>query len=201
MPRARRRGDLNEREPADPLRPPLEQALHRPQPLLDALGVVEPIDADADRLVVRQAVPPPHLGPALRDRAWRSKVRRGRPLDRNGIPLHRRQLAPVRHGERLAIDPRLELPIDRVDEVVAMKLRVEPENAAAEQAVEQLLPPRANRERFRIRPRNVPERNDRRSRQRLPDHARQQREVIVLDEHDRVAATSLPRPPPRAKCD
>ncbi len=67
-----------------------------------------------------------------------------------------------------------------------MELRVEAEDAAAEHAVEQLVPPRADRERLGVRPRNVPERDDRRARQQVADHARQQREMVVLHEDDRV---------------
>ena len=43
---ARRRGHLHEDEPADPLRVLLQQPLDRVQPLQDALGVVEAVDAD-----------------------------------------------------------------------------------------------------------------------------------------------------------
>ena len=53
---ARRRGDLDERELPDPLRLQLEQALDRAEALDDALGVVEAVDADAERVVRRQVV-------------------------------------------------------------------------------------------------------------------------------------------------
>ena len=72
-----------------------------------------------------------------------------------------------------------------------MELRVEAEDAAAEQAVEQLVAPRADGERLRVRPGNVPERDDRRVRQPLADHPRQQREVVVLHQHDRVVGLRL----------
>ena len=85
----------------------------------------------------------------------------------------------------LAVDARLEQPVDGVEEVVAVELRVEAEDAAAEQAVEQLLAPRADREGLRVGPGNVPEGDDRRVGQALADHPRQQREVVVLDQHHR----------------
>ncbi len=72
-----------------------------------------------------------------------------------------------------------------------MKLRVETEDAAAEEAVEQLIAPRADGERFGIRPRNVPERQDRGVGQSLADHPRQQREVIILDQHDGISRGGL----------
>ena len=66
-----------------------------------------------------------------------------------------------------------------------------PRMRAAEQAVEQLLAPRADGEGLGIGPGNVPERDDGRARQALAHHARQQREVIVLHQHDRVVGARL----------
>ena len=85
----------------------------------------------------------------------------------------------------LALDAAFQEAVDAFGEVVAVELDVKADDRAAEQAVENLLAPRADAEDFRVRPRNVPEGDDRRFRQLLPDHARQQREVIVLDQHDR----------------
>ena len=113
--------------------------------------------------------------------------RRRRPFDRDRIAVHRGRLPAEGDRERLAIDARFEQPVDGVDEVVAVELRVEAEDAAAEHPGEQLGAPRADRERLGIRPGNVPERQDRRVRQPLADHPRQQREVVVLHQHDRVA--------------
>jgi hypothetical protein len=64
--------------------------------------------------------------------------------------------------------------------------RVEAQDGAAEQAVENLGPPWTDSERLGVRPWNVPERDDRRARQALAHHAGQQSEVVVLDQHDRV---------------
>ncbi len=72
-----------------------------------------------------------------------------------------------------------------------MELRVEAEDGASEESVDDLLPPRANAEGFRVWPRNVPERDDRRARQALAKHARQQGEVIVLHQDDRVVTVRL----------
>ena len=62
---ARRRGHLHEDEAADPLGMLLEQALDRVEPLEDALGVVEAVDADGQRGVRRQAQPLAHARAAL----------------------------------------------------------------------------------------------------------------------------------------
>src|ERR1051325_6752404 len=47
---ASRGGDLNECELPDPLRLELEETLHGTQPLLDSLGVVQPVHPDPDRV-------------------------------------------------------------------------------------------------------------------------------------------------------
>ena len=72
-----------------------------------------------------------------------------------------------------------------------MVARVEAEDVAAEQPLEQLALPRTDAEGFGIRPRNVPEHDDRRARQPLANVARHEREVIVLHEHDRVLGLRL----------
>jgi hypothetical protein len=72
--------------------------------------------------------------------------------------------------------------------VVDVELRVKADDVRAEQAVEQLDAPWADRERFRIGPRDVPERDDGGLRQALADQARQEGEVVVLHEDDRVVA-------------
>ena len=61
---------------------------------------------------------------------------------------------------------------------------MEAEDAAAQQSGQDLLAPRADREGFRIGPRNVPEGDDRGIGQFLADHPRQQREVVILHQHD-----------------
>ena len=187
---AGRRRDLNEGEPADPFRLHLQQAFDRTQPLLDPLGVIEPVHTDADRVTGRQAVALPHVLAALLDGL--AHQGRGRwPLDRDRVTLDRGRLAPIRDGEHLPIHPRFQQAIDGVHEVVAVEPGVEPENAAAQHAVEQLLAPRADGERFRIRPGNVPERDDRGRRQRLLDHPGQQGEMVVLDKHDGIGGLRL----------
>ena len=41
------------------------------------------------------------------------------------------------HGVLLAIDARFQIAVDRIEEIVAVKLRVEAEDAAAQQAFQQ----------------------------------------------------------------
>ena len=72
-----------------------------------------------------------------------------------------------------------------------MELGVEAEDAAAEQPGEELVAPGADPEPLRVGPRDVPERDHRGPGQPLADHPRQQREVVVLDEDDRVVGVHL----------
>src|SRR4051812_36643832 len=108
----------------------------------------------------------------------------GRPLHGDRISLYQRCLALVSDAESLAVDAGLELSIHSVHEIVAVELGVKAENAAAEEAIEKLLAPRTDCEGFRIWPRDVPECDDRRRRQFLPDHSWHERQVVVLHQHD-----------------
>ena len=108
--------------------------------------------------------------------------------------------APALHDRvLLAIDARLEVAVDGVEEVVAVELRVEAEDAAAEQPFEQLVAPRADAEALGVRPGDVPEGEDRRARQPLADQPRREREVVVLHEDDRVVGVDLVARRRRAK--
>ncbi len=158
---ARRRRDLDEGEFADPFRMCLEQPFDRPEPLLDSLGIVEPVDAGADRMCLAAGGSCRLTSCRHCCHRLRHDTRRWWPFDRDRVPLHRGRCAPVGDGERFPVDSRLEGPIHRVDEIVAVELGVESEDAAAEQAVEQLLAPRADRECLRIRPGDMPEGDDR----------------------------------------
>jgi hypothetical protein len=91
----------------------------------------------------------------------------------------------------LAVDARLEEAVDRVQEVVAVELRVEAQDACAEQAFEQLLAVRADPEQLAVGPGDVPERDHGRARQRAPDQRRRERIVVVLHEDDRVVGIDL----------
>ena len=59
----------------------LEQPLDRREALQDALGVVEAVDADAERRVGRQAEHRADLGAALGDRRWRCSAAGGHSIE------------------------------------------------------------------------------------------------------------------------
>ena len=70
---------------------------------------------------------------------------------------------------------------------------MEAEDRRAEEPVQDLLAPGQDAEGLRVRPRDVPEGDDSCARQTLADHARQEREVIVLHEDDRILGMRLVR--------
>src|SRR5262245_25437569 len=94
-------------------------------------------------------------------------------------------------GRMFAIDPALDETVDRVDEIVAIELRMKTEHGAAEQSLDDRALPGTDAEGFRVGPRNVPERDDGGLRQPLANHLRQQREMIILHEYQRVRALDL----------
>src|SRR6185369_3715469 len=82
----------------------------------------------------------------------------------------------------LAIDTRLELAIDGIEEVIAVMLDVESEKIVPEEAFQNLAFPGADPECFGVGPWNVPELAHNGTRRSLLDQSGKQREVIILDE-------------------
>jgi hypothetical protein len=188
--RAAGRGQLHEDEAPAKLRPQLQQLLHRQHALLEALGVVHAVHADAQQHVLAQAQLGQHARAALLARRRGLRQAR-RPLDGDRVGAHQRAAPAEPHGALLAVDARLEEAVHRVEEVVAVLLGVEAHDAAAEHAREQLHVPRADGEALGVRPGDVPEAEHRRARQALADLPRRQRVVVVLHEDDRVLALGL----------
>src|SRR5262249_34699042 len=54
--RSRRSGNLHERKLADPVRMQVEQTLYGAKTLLNALGIVEPLDTNAQRMILRKRI-------------------------------------------------------------------------------------------------------------------------------------------------
>src|ERR1700722_1521259 len=90
-------------------------------------------------------------------------------VDANRERPHQRDAVAPLYGKSLPLDARLERGIDCLEEIVAVRLGMETDQVRAKQAVEELPLPRANAERFRIGPRNMPEDGDARVGTRLFD--------------------------------
>jgi hypothetical protein len=88
-------------------------------------------------------------------------------------------------GEALEIDAGLERVRHGIEEVQRMASNVEADEVVREHALEHLAAPRQHAERLGVRPRDVPEQRHAQIGTPLLDEARREREVIVLDEHER----------------
>ena len=170
-------GELHEYEPLAVFGIGLEEEAQRPDPLRQALGVVDALDPHPDELGL-DSEPAQELGPGD---AQRVVDELGRDADRER--LHVRRVLAARHRETLPVDARLERAVDRLQEVVAVVLGVEADQVGAEHAEQELALPRADPERLEVGPRDVPEDGDPRVGALGLDERRQRREVIVLDEH------------------
>ena len=95
-----------------------------------------------------------------------------------------RRVLTAHDGEAIPLDPSLDRPLHRLQEVVAVELRVEADEVGAEHAEQDLLLPGTDADGLEVRPRDVPEERDARVGPGLFHQPRQQREVIVLHEHD-----------------
>src|SRR5213075_865937 len=121
------------------LRIALEEPPERAEALRKPLRVVHALDADAEELGRDPEVAPELLARAL----GRVVEERGRDADREGLDGGR----PLAAGDReaLPVDPRLERAVDRLEEVVAVVLRVKADEVGAQHPREQLLLPGADR--------------------------------------------------------
>jgi len=141
--RPARRRDLNEGKLADPLGLQLEQSFDGEKSLDDALGVVQAVDTDPDQPIGSHRMTLADMHPAVRHRPLILQPAR-RPLDGNRVGVDRREAPAVGHRGAVAVDARLKDAIDAGQEMVSMLTGVEPDDAAAEQAFQNLLPPRAD---------------------------------------------------------
>src|SRR5204863_66825 len=151
----------------------------RAAPCRQALRVIHTLDADADELAGdterRQrgrAVGRPRRGAEVGRDADRKRPHVGRVLaadDREAVPF----------------DPPLDGALDGLEEVVAVELRVEADEVGAQHPEQDVRLPGADADGLEVRPRNVPEERHARVGARLLHETGQQREVVVLHEHDR----------------
>ena len=177
-----RHARLHEDEAAVPFRIQGEEAVHREQPLRDALGVVEAVEADHD-LLADEAVllaQPHHLVCDVLSAALHIDLLR---VHADGERAHEGGVAAVRNRRALPVHVGLELAAHRVQEIVAVQADVETEHVVREQALEDLALPRAGTEHLRRRPRDVPEVRDGEVGARRLEHAGQERQVVVVHPH------------------
>src|SRR5260370_3955242 len=90
------------------------------------------------------------------------------------------------YGETFAIDARFHNPIGCLEEVITVRLYVEPDQVGAQESIREFSVPRANAECLLVGPRNVPENCHPSIASSLFDKPGQQREMVVLHQNHRV---------------
>ena len=160
-----------------------DQLAEGAQPGVDALGVVEPVDAEEDLRRVaevaggsgRPASRPPPSGPAPRTR--RSRSRSGRPA---------RDHAAVGQVDLVAVGLVPHPLPHQAHEVLGGAGELEADQVGAEQALEDLAPPRQLAEQLGRRERDVQVEADPQVGAQLAQHRGHQLELVVLHPHDRA---------------
>ncbi len=189
-PRAAGSRELGEGEAPAQFGVTFEQGLHRSEALLDALGVVKAVDAHAQQRVGREVELAPHGRGALRGGGEIVEPAHG-PFDGDGVRPDERTPRALHDGVVLPVDARLDERVDRVEEVVAVLLRVEPDDARPQQPFDELIAPGADAHALGVGPGDVPERDDGRAREAGADHRGGEGEVVVLHEDDGVVRVDL----------
>ncbi len=180
------RRELHEHEALAILGEALEEAAQGAEALGQALGVVEPLHPD-----------PEELGGGVEAREQLLARRGGRVVHEAGSHadrkrLHRRDVLAAGDREALPVDAGLDRALHRVQKVVAVVLGVEADDVGPQHPQQQIVLPRADREGLEVRPRDVPEDGGARIGALALDETRQQREVVVLDQHHgRLGARDL----------
>ena len=160
-----------------------EQGAHRGKPLLDALRVVQPVDAEQDDGRVAEAAA--QLGCLF------SRLRGPREcIDLRSVDGDRE----VGNDHPPSVDDQLgarlvDLGVDQTraepNEVLGSDASLEPDHVGPEQAVEDLVAPRQSHEQLLRRERDVQEEPDAQIRTFGPQHRRHELQLVVVDPHRR----------------
>ena len=173
-----------------------EQLRKRPQPNVDALGVVQPVDAEQD--LARIAELAADLAGPLPDGASAGLLveRRRVDGDREGADLDRAEAdvdfaEPGTHTDRPPRGVRTDETAGQDHEVLRAAGQVEPDQIGAEQALGDLGPPRHLHEQLHRRERDVQKEADGQIGPQHPQHLRDQLQLIVLYPHRRALGRHL----------
>src|SRR6185312_5957749 len=155
---------------------PYQEIVDRADAIKNALGIIEALDTDADTHIGWQREAPPDCVATFADGSLLSKCRR-RPFNRDRIGSDQGFLPTECDRCVLAIDAALHEAIRRFQKIVAEEFGVEAKDGASQQAVDNLLAPWTDDERFGIGPRDMPKGDDRGLWQPVADHPGEQAEV------------------------
>src|SRR5258708_1350962 len=182
---AARCADLHEREPPAVFRVILQQRLDAPQTLQNALSVVHAIHAHTKKVGLNAEFFTESLALLSSIAALPTfGLFRKRNTDRER--MHQRLMVAAVYGKPLEFHARLQRAIHGLQEVDAMRLDMKADQVRAEQSMEDLPLLRTNTEGFGIGPRDMPENRDPRVRPLFLDHAWSEREMVILNQHDRL---------------
>ena len=166
-----RHQELREHDVPAVLRPSLEQPLHREQPLVDALGVVQPVDAED--------FPRPITVPGTRPRRFghRGDVVR---VDADRVGDRRHGASVVFDLTGVAVHVAAQQARRSVQEMIGVAVHLEPHDVGAEHATQQPARPGKHPENVGGGEGDVQERRDPRLRYQLPQVVRRAQELVVL---------------------
>ena len=176
-PLARRGGDLHEHGVVDRHLAVADQLAERAEPVEDALGVVEPVDAEQHPARVAELLA--DLAGPLLDRlgAGQRVQARGVDGDRERPGLHDPAVGQV---DQVAVGLVADPLADQPDEVLRGTGPLEADDVGAEQALEQLAPPGQLLEQLGRRERDVQEEADPQVGAQLAQHRRHQLHLVVV---------------------
>ena len=153
-----------------------QQLPERLEPLLDALGVIQPVDAEDHRLGVAE-FGPDLFGPGADQRAGRERLDLGdvdRDRERGGV----HDPAVLVHSG--AARPQAQQVPGQPEEVLRGQRALEADQVGAEQPAQDLRPARQLHEQFDRRERDVQEEADAQVRADRAEHRRHQLQLVVL---------------------
>jgi len=184
--------DLNEGDAPAHSRAQLEQPLDGQKLLVNPFCVVQTIDADHQSDVRCQSKRLTNSPAAGLD--WRRLARPSiRKLDRHRIGANRGLAAGMHDDVARAVDVHIQYRFDGLDEILAIVRRLQSDDGAAKKTFEELPAPGTPCKVVGIRPRHVPEGDDRGKRDAIANHSRRESEVIILHQDQRTIRLDLLR--------
>ena len=183
--RPARRTNLHERKTLLVSRIQFEESFQSAEPLKDSFGVVDAIHANSQMRGLNS-----HFlaqGAAQRAGAvWIDVCPRiFRKRHANGIGAHARDVTLAVYGKAVPFRKRFQSAVDRLQEIVAVRLNVKANQVGAQQPVNEFTLPWANPEDFGVWPGDMPENRDAGVWANFLNHARNQCQVIVLRQKNR----------------
>ena len=168
----------------------LEETLDAKEALKNALGVIDPIDANGNvQRIGSDFLQQCCLMRMERLSLWLRRRIRERNTDREGT--NQRDVVVTVDRKTLPLNARLQGRVHGLQKIVAMRLNMETDEIGPQQPFQQLVLPWTYPEGLRIRPWYMPEDSDASVRAPFFDQLRQKRKMVILNDDDRDAP-SLP---------